>query len=95
MVEKNIKIGVALYVKDEWEILQENSTDDLESESYEEWMETTENIKKRLMVDGYDPIGVPINVREMQHYFDERNLENNGRNRSRHLALKLEEMDEK
>lgn len=91
----NTKIGIAIYARDEWKILQENSSDGLESESYEEWTEATEKVKNRLRGEGHDPIDVPINVREMQSYFDERGLENNGKNRSQYVALKLREMDEK
>ncbi len=92
MKKGDARIGIAVYARDEWGILQENSTD-LKSESYEEWMEVTERIKKGLREDGCDPIDVPVNVKDIQLYFDEGGLKNNGRDRSRYVALKLKERE--
>lgn len=91
MVETK-RIGIAVYSPEEWELLQEYSTD-LESETYDEWKEANEFAKEKLRQEGHDPIDVPINVKEMQRYFDENGLENDGRNRSHYVAMKLMEMD--
>lgn len=88
---KEVVIGLAYYSQEEWPLFKKYSLDCLE-ETYEEWKEGYGNFKKELEEKGKKVIEIPVKVKEMQRYFEEKGLENISKNRARYVSDKLIEL---
>ncbi|MCX7751326.1 MAG: hypothetical protein N2443_00505 [Blastocatellia bacterium] len=82
-------IGVPFYTREEFQKQQQYAEDRFSYESYDHWMRSHRELRRKLEALGIIVIEVPINVEEMQQYFLQHGLRNDAANRSQYVARKL------
>ncbi|GAB4346346.1 MAG: hypothetical protein Kow0089_23700 [Desulfobulbaceae bacterium] len=89
-------LAVAWYKPEQWERLLEISEDrDKLEESYEEWLEHAEKMRKQIIDQGYLPKKFLVDTEELLQWCRERDLPVNGESRSHYAAWLLRMEDEK
>jgi hypothetical protein len=82
-------IGLPFYTREEFRKQQHYAEDRFGYESYEQWIRSHRELKRKLEALGIIVVEVPIDVEEMQQYFLQHGLRNDAANRSQYVARKL------
>ncbi len=82
-------IGLPFYTREEFRKQQQYAEDRFGYESYEQWIRSHRELRRKLEALGIVVIEVPIDVEEMQQYFLQCGLRNDAANRSQYVARKL------
>ena len=81
------KIGVACYLRDQWQLLLDTAEDVEKLEStWEEWQKSATRLIREMRKQGYDVKEVLIDVDKLNEYCHIHKLPNNSRTRSRYVA---------
>ncbi len=82
-------IGLPFYTPEEFRKQLQYAEDSFGYESYEQWIRSHRELKRKLEALGIVVFEVPINVEEMQQYFLQHGLRNDAANRSQYVARRL------
>jgi hypothetical protein len=82
-------VALPLYTPEEFRKQLQYAEDSFGYGSYEEWVRSHRELKRKLEALGIAVFEVPINVEEMQQYFLQHGLRNDAVNRSQYVARQL------
>lgn len=82
-----IKLGVAWYREDQWQLLKSTASDAENIEdTYQEWLQSAEKAMKRLEKQGFKPGKVDLNVKEFNGWCEREGRIPNAGSRSEYTA---------
>ena len=89
-------VGFAWYRPDQWQRVREISADEDDlHDSYLEWLQSAEERLQELRASGLRVEKVDVHSEALILWCNERGLEINGESRSRYVAERLSELDQK
>jgi hypothetical protein len=93
MSKSVMKLGVAVYLPEQWGQFLASSEDRDELEAtWEEWHENLQMRKDELKSQGIELIDVVVDIRELMQYCREKKLPNTGQTRADYVSDKMREM---
>ena len=92
--EPKVKVGIAWYKRDQWQLLLDVSVDRDELEAtYAEWKKDAEKAVEQLRQGGLDVVKVNVRIEELLDWCQSQNLPVNATARSKFAAHKLQQSD--
>ena len=89
--EPKVKVGVAWYKREQWQLLRDVSLDREEMEAtYTEWKKDAEKALEQLQQGGLDVVKVHVEIEDLLDWCLEQNIPVNATVRSRYAAHKLQ-----
>jgi len=92
---KDIRIGIAWYREDQWQLLRSTASDSESIEdTYQEWMQIAGESIEKLKKHGLDPVKVDFDVHEFNGWCNTHKRNPNAESRSEYAAELLRKKDE-
>lgn len=85
-----MKLGIAWYREDQWELLKSTASDSKAIEdTHQEWLKNVGRLFKKLKKEGYEPVEVDLDVNKFNDWCQINNKAHNGKSRSEYTAYLL------
>ncbi len=92
--QNDIKLGIAWYRKDQWQLLRSTACDAENIEdTYQEWLRSAEKAIKRFKKQGLKPVKVDLDVKEFNDWCEREGKIPNAGSRSEYAAELLRRRD--
>ncbi len=92
---KDIRIGVAWYREDQWQLLRATASDpEIIEETYQEWLGIAWESMERLKEQGLDPVRVDFDVHEFNAWCNRHKRNPNAESRSEYVTELLRKENE-
>ena len=89
-----MKIGIACYQKDQWELFLKIADDrDKLEKTWDDWRGNVDRVIKNMKDLGKEVEEIEIDLDDLANYCKERNLPNTTKTRSRYIAYLLSKRD--
>ncbi len=89
-----MKIGIAWYREDQWNLLKSTATDpECMEDTYQEWLEYVGKSMKELKKEGYKPVKVNFDVDKFNAWCKSNGKAPNSESRSEYVTRLLRAMD--
>jgi hypothetical protein len=90
MNQKGIKLGVAWYRENQWQLLKTTASDpEIIEETYLEWLQQAQESIRKLKTQGLDPVMIDFDVNEFNDWCRKHHHSPDGESRSEYVALLL------
>ncbi len=93
--QKGVKLGIAWYREDQWQLLKSTASDpDIIEETYEKWLQYAEDSLKKMKDQGLKPAKVDFDVKEFIDWCRREGRIPDGESRSEYTAELLRRGEE-